>query len=44
MVGSTWPAEAIRLGRASVELMPDESETLGLLALMLLNDARRDAQ
>ena len=37
-------AEAIRLGRALVELMPDESETLGLLALMLLNDARRDAR
>jgi RNA polymerase sigma-70 factor, ECF subfamily len=37
-------AGAIRLGRALVELMPDESETLGLLALMLLNDARRDAR
>ena len=37
-------AEAIRLGRALVELMPDEPETLGLLALMLLNDARRDAR
>jgi RNA polymerase sigma-70 factor (ECF subfamily) len=37
-------AEAIRLGRALVELMPDESESLGLLALMLLNDARRDAR
>jgi RNA polymerase sigma-70 factor (ECF subfamily) len=37
-------AEAIRLGRALVELMPDESETLGLLALMLLNDARRNAR
>ena len=37
-------AEAIRLGRALVELMPDEAETLGLLALMLLNDARRDAR
>ena len=36
--------QAIRLGRALVELMPDESETLGLLALMLLNDARRDAR
>ena len=36
--------EAIRLGRALVELMPDESEALGLLALMLLNDARRDAR
>ena len=37
-------AEAIRLGRALVELMPDEPETLGLLAMMLLNDARRDAR
>jgi RNA polymerase sigma-70 factor (ECF subfamily) len=37
-------AEAIRLGRALVELMPDEAEALGLLALMLLNDARREAR
>ena len=37
-------AEAIRLGRALAELMPDEAEVLGLLALMLLNDARRDAR
>jgi RNA polymerase sigma-70 factor, ECF subfamily len=37
-------AEAIRLGRALVELMPDESEALGLLALMLLNDSRRAAR
>jgi RNA polymerase sigma-70 factor, ECF subfamily len=36
--------EAIRLGRALVELMPDEPEVRGLLALMLLNDARRDAR
>jgi RNA polymerase sigma-70 factor (ECF subfamily) len=36
--------EAIRLGRALVELMPDESEAHGLLALMLINDARRDAR
>lgn len=36
--------EAIRLGRALAELMPDESEVIGLLALMLLNDARRDAR
>ncbi len=34
-------AEAIRLGRMLVELMPDEPEALGLLALMLLHDARR---
>jgi RNA polymerase sigma-70 factor (ECF subfamily) len=37
-------SEAIRLGRALVELMPDESEVHGLLALMLLNDARREAR
>ncbi len=36
--------EAIRLGRALAELMPDEPEVHGLLALMLLNDARRDAR
>ncbi len=36
--------EAIRLGRMLVELMPDEPEVLGLLALMLLHDARRDAR
>jgi RNA polymerase sigma-70 factor (ECF subfamily) len=33
-------AEAIRLGRALVELMPDEPEVAGLLALMVLHDAR----
>jgi RNA polymerase sigma-70 factor (ECF subfamily) len=37
-------AEAIRLGRALAELMPDEPEVSGLLALMLLHDARRDAR
>jgi RNA polymerase sigma-70 factor, ECF subfamily len=37
-------AEAIRLGRALAELMPDEPEVHGLLALMLLNDARRNAR
>ena len=36
--------EAIRLGRALAELMPDESEVHGLLALMLLLDARLDAR
>jgi RNA polymerase sigma-70 factor (ECF subfamily) len=36
--------EAIRLGRALAELMPDEPEVHGLLALMLLNDARREAR
>ncbi|HLJ66006.1 MAG TPA: RNA polymerase sigma factor [Chloroflexota bacterium] len=34
-------AEAIRLGRLLAELMPDEPEVLGLLALMLLVEARR---
>jgi RNA polymerase sigma-70 factor, ECF subfamily len=37
-------AEAIRLGRLLVELMPDEPEALGLLALMLLIEARRAAR
>jgi RNA polymerase sigma-70 factor (ECF subfamily) len=36
--------EAIRLGRALADLMPDEPEVHGLLALMLVNDARRDAR
>lgn len=36
--------EAIRLGRLLVELMPDEPEAAGLLALMLLVDARRPAR
>jgi RNA polymerase sigma-70 factor, ECF subfamily len=37
-------AEAIRLGRLLAELMPDEPEVLGLLALLLLVDARRAAR
>jgi RNA polymerase sigma-70 factor (ECF subfamily) len=37
-------AEAIRLGRAVVDLMPDEPEAKGLLALMLLAEARRPAR
>jgi len=37
-------SEAIRLGRLLVELMPAVSETSGLLALMLLHDARRDTR
>jgi RNA polymerase sigma-70 factor, ECF subfamily len=36
--------EAIRLARTLVQLMPDEPEAVGLLALMLLHDARRDAR
>lgn len=37
-------AEAIQLGRALTDLMPDEGEVLALLALMLLHDARRAAR
>jgi RNA polymerase sigma-70 factor (ECF subfamily) len=37
-------AEAIRLGRLLTELMPDEAEALGLLALMLLTESRRAAR
>ena len=37
-------AEAIRLGRVLVGLMPDEPEAAGVLALMLLHDARRAAR
>jgi RNA polymerase sigma-70 factor (ECF subfamily) len=37
-------AEAIRLARALADLMPDEPEALGLLALMLLHHARRAAR
>ncbi|WP_327140568.1 RNA polymerase sigma factor [Nocardia sp. NBC_01327] len=37
-------AEGIRLGRALTELMPDEPEVWGLLALMLLTESRRAAR
>jgi RNA polymerase sigma-70 factor (ECF subfamily) len=37
-------AEAIRLSRVLVELMPDEPEAMGLLALMLLHDSRRETR
>jgi len=37
-------AEAVRLGRVLAELMPDEPEVMGLLALMLLIEARRAAR
>jgi RNA polymerase sigma-70 factor (ECF subfamily) len=37
-------AEAIRLGRVLVSLMPYEGEAIGLLALMYLQDSRRDAR
>jgi RNA polymerase sigma-70 factor (ECF subfamily) len=36
--------EALRLGRALAELMPDEPEVHGLLGLMLVGDARREAR
>ena len=41
---SELATEAIRLGRVLGELMPDEPEVHGLLALMLLHDARRAAR
>lgn len=37
-------AEAIRLGRMLCELLPQEAENIGLLALMLLHDSRRNAR
>jgi RNA polymerase sigma-70 factor (ECF subfamily) len=37
-------AEALWLGRALVELLPDQSEAHGLLAMMLLHDSRREAR
>jgi RNA polymerase sigma-70 factor (ECF subfamily) len=37
-------AEAVRLGRLLAQLMPDEPEAMGLLALMLLTEARRGAR
>ncbi|MEO8754694.1 MAG: RNA polymerase sigma factor [Casimicrobiaceae bacterium] len=37
-------AEAIRLARLLVQLLPDQPEALGLLALMLLHDARRESR
>ena len=36
--------EALRLGRVLADLMPDDPEVLGMLALMLLHDSRRDAR
>jgi RNA polymerase sigma-70 factor, ECF subfamily len=37
-------SESVRLGRLLAKLMPDEAEVWGLLALMLLHDARRSAR
>lgn len=42
--GNDLAAEALRLGRSLAELMPDEPEVHGLLALMLLHDSRRRAR
>ncbi|MFG1628168.1 RNA polymerase sigma factor [Kribbella sp. NPDC049227] len=44
VVRSSLSAEAIRLTRLLVRLMPDEPEAAGLLALMLLHDARRETR
>ena len=41
---SDLAGEAIRLGELLAELMPDEPEVFGLVALMLLHDARREAR
>ena len=42
--GESLASEAIRLGRVLAALLPAEPEVLGLLALMLLHDARREAR
>lgn len=44
LVRVAMTAEAIRLARLLVELMPDEPTALGLLALLLLHDARRETR
>jgi RNA polymerase sigma-70 factor, ECF subfamily len=44
LVRQNLSAEAIRLARVLATLMPDEAEAAGLLALMLLHDARRPAR
>ena len=44
VVRSNLTGEAIRLARLLVHLMPDEPEATGLLALMLMHDARRDTR
>lgn len=44
VVRSSLSGEAIRLARLLVQLMPDEPEAAGLLALMLLHDSRRDTR
>ncbi|MBZ5604888.1 MAG: RNA polymerase sigma factor [Acidobacteriia bacterium] len=44
LIRSDLCAEATRLGRVLCELMPKEPENFGLLALMLLQDSRRNAR
>jgi RNA polymerase sigma-70 factor (ECF subfamily) len=44
LVRGALTSEAVRLSRLLAELMPDEPTVLGLLALLLLQDARRDAR
>jgi RNA polymerase sigma-70 factor, ECF subfamily len=44
LVRHNLSAEAIWLARVLAQLMPDEPEAVGLLALMLLHDARRDTR
>jgi RNA polymerase sigma-70 factor (ECF subfamily) len=44
LVRQNLSAEAIRLARVLIGLMPDEPEAVGLLALMLLHDARRSTR
>ena len=44
LIRQNLSAEAIRLGRVLVRLMPSEPETAGLLALMVMHDARRAAR
>jgi RNA polymerase sigma-70 factor, ECF subfamily len=44
LVRTDLSAEAIRLARLLVDLMPDEGEPVGLLALMLLSESRREAR
>jgi len=44
LTSTVLSAEAIRLGRTLVELMPDEPEAVGLLALMLLTEARHGSR
>ena len=44
LVRDELSTEALRLGRLLVELMPDEPEAVGLLALMLLQQSRRPAR